>query len=63
MSFPSGVNKWDKLVAYNAAYADWSKKFDDAQILDIAYLFYFADEDWKHPSTKVWDYMCLAHTM
>lgn len=63
MSFHSGVNKWDKLVAYNAAYADWSKKFDDAQILDIAYLFYFADEDWKHPSTKVWDYMCLAHTM
>ena len=63
MSFPSGVNKWDKFVAFNASYADWSKKFDDAQILEIAYLFYFADEDWKHPSTKIWDYMCLAHTM
>lgn len=61
MIFPSGTTKWDKYVAFNASYSDWCKKFEDAQVLEIGYLFYFADEDWKNPSTKVWDYMCLAH--
>ena len=56
MSFPSGVNKWDKYVSANAAYADFCKKFDDSQILDIMHLFYFADEDWGNPSTKIWEY-------
>lgn len=61
--FPSGVNKWDKWVAFNAAYADFCKKFDDAQILEIGYLFYFADEDWKgsNSSIKVWDYFCCNY--
>lgn len=64
MSFPSGVNKWDKFVVFNSAWADWCKKFDDAQILDIAYLFYFCDEDYKDgkSGTKIWDYMCMVHT-
>lgn len=62
MIFPSGVNKYDKFVAFNAAYADFCKKFEDAHILDIAYLFYFADEDWHNPSTKTWEYMMLAHS-
>ena len=60
-TFPAGVTECDKYVAYNAMYADLCKKFDDAQILDAAYLFYFADEEWPKPATKVWDYMCLAH--
>ena len=59
LSFPSGVNKWDKYVAFNAAYADYCKKFEDAQVLDIGYLSYFADEDYASPSTKTWDYMCM----
>ena len=60
--FPSGVNKWDKYVAFNLMYSDLCKKMDDAQVLDAAYLFYFADEDWPGgSSTKVWDYVCCKH--
>lgn len=54
--FPEKTTPWDRYVAYNAAYADFCKKFADEQILDIAYLFFFADEDWKTDS-KIWDYM------
>lgn len=57
--FPSGVNKWDKWVAFNAAYADFCKKFDDDQILEIGYLFYFADTDFSKEG-KIWLYMCMA---
>ena len=56
--FPDGTTPWDRYVAYNAAYADFSKKFDDEQVLDIAYLFFFADEDWNGKG-KVWEYMSL----
>ena len=60
--FPSGVNKWDKYVAFNLMYSDLCKKFDDGQILDAAYLFYFADEDWPGGSDrKVFDYVCAKH--
>lgn len=62
MSFPAGVNKWDKYVAANAAYADFCKKFDDAQILELMYLSYFADEDWKHPDIKVWEYFFCKYS-
>lgn len=58
LNFPSGVNKWDKYVAYNVVYSDNCKGFDDAQILDMAYLQFFHDEDFPH-STKIWDYMCM----
>lgn len=62
--FPSGVNKWDKYVAFNLMYSDLCKKFDDGQILDAAWLFYFADEDWPNGgSTKVWDYVCAKHSV
>ena len=61
--FPSGVNKWDKYVGFNLMYSDLCKKMDDAQVLDAAYLFYFADEDWPGgSSTKVWDYVCCKHS-
>lgn len=58
MNFPAGVNKWDKWVAANMAHADFCKKFEDEQIIEIMYSFFFADEDWsdKGTSTKVWDY-------
>lgn len=60
--FPSGVNKWDKYVAFNLMYSDLCKKFDDGQILDAAWLFYFADEDWPGGSDrKVFDYVCAKH--
>ena len=54
--FPKGTTDCDKYVAFNAAYADFSKKFDDNQILHIAYLFFFKDEDWKGEG-KIWSYM------
>ena len=60
--FPSGVNRWDKYVGFNLMFSDLCKKLDDAQVLDAAYLFYFADEDWPNgSSTKVWDYVCCKH--
>lgn len=58
--FPAGTTDWDKYVAYNATYADFNRKFDDAQICDIAFLFYFADEDWNGKG-KIWEYMSANH--
>lgn len=57
-TFPTGTTKWDKYVAYNATYADFSKKFNDEQVLCAAYLFWFADEDWNGDG-KIWDYMSI----
>lgn len=54
MRFAPSVTCWDKYVGFNAAYADLSKEFDDAQILKAGFLLYFADEDWGS-DTKVWD--------
>lgn len=56
MKFHNGTTKWDKFVGFNAAYHDWNKHFEDADILRIGYAFYFADEDWGS-DTKVWEYM------
>lgn len=65
MSFPGGTTKWDKFVAFNLAKSDFCKKFDDAQILQIGYLFFFADEDWsaRGSATKVWDYVACKNTV
>lgn len=60
MTFPSGVNRWDRYVAFNAAASDFCKHFDDKQILQIAYDFYFADEDFPG-NDKVWCYMCMTY--
>lgn len=57
-TFPKGTTVWDKYVAYNATYADFCKKFDDEQILCMAYIFWFSDEDWKSDG-KIWDYMSI----
>lgn len=65
MAFPSSVTKYDKFVAFNLAYSDFCKKFEDADVLNIGYLFFFADEDWsangKVSATKVWDYVCCKY--
>ena len=53
MRFPSSVTKWDKYVAFNAAYADLCKVFDDGDILKAGHALYFADEDWGSDS-KIW---------
>lgn len=66
MAFPSGTTKWDRFVAFNLAKSDFCKKFDDAQILQIGYLFFFADEDWsadgKVSATKTWNYVCCKYS-
>lgn len=54
MKFPVGTTKWDKYVAFNAAYADLSRVFDDADVLKAGHALYFADEDWGD-DTKIWD--------
>ena len=54
-AFKPGVTKWDKYVAANAIYADLCKEFDDEHVLAAAYLFFFADEDWKGDG-KIWHY-------
>jgi hypothetical protein len=56
--FPAGTTDWDKFVAYNAAWHDFSKRFEDKDVLCIGWLFYFADEDWKGEG-KVWEYMSI----
>lgn len=56
MKFPPGTTRWDKFVAFNAAFADWCKHYEDADILKIGYAFYFADEDWGS-DTKIWEYI------
>lgn len=60
MQFPSTVTRFDKFVAFNAAYSDWNKSFDDGQILKIAYDFYFKDEDFNG-NDKIWEYMKMVH--
>lgn len=60
LPFPSGTTKWDRFVAMNLAYSDFCKDFDDSQILQIGYLFFFADEDFKGKN-KVWQYQMMVH--
>ena len=53
--FPEGTTNCDKWVAYNVMYSDLCRKVSESEILEIAYLFFFADED--APEGKVWRYM------
>lgn len=50
-SFPSGVTECDKYVAFNSMYAALSPKFDDAAIIEAAYMVYFSDGD----AEKAWN--------
>lgn len=53
--YPEGTTACDKWVAYNVMYSDLCRKISESDILDIAYLFFFADED--APTGKIWRYM------
>jgi hypothetical protein len=61
MKFPADTNRWDKYVAFNAAYADFCKHFEAGDILKIGFSFFFADEDWGS-TTKIWEYMRLKNS-
>lgn len=54
-TFPADVTNWDKYVAYNACANDFGRTYEDEDVLEIAYLFYFDDED--APSGKIWKYI------
>lgn len=61
MSFPAGVTKWDKFVAFNGFFCDLCKVLTEEQIIKAAYEFFFMDEDWnpEKPGSspcKVWEY-------
>ncbi len=63
MTFPSGVTKWDKFVAFNSFKADTCKVISDEQVLHAAYQFYFADEDFpKERGAKIWCYMKMVYS-
>lgn len=63
MTFPSGVTKWDKFVAFNSFLADTCKVLTDEQIIKAGYQFYFADEDFpKEHGTKIWHYMKMVNS-
>ena len=55
---PNGTTKHDKWVAANAMWHDLCKHYDDAQIIDITYRIFFADEDFPSGG-KVWKYMAM----
>lgn len=57
MTFPQGVNRWDKYVAMNSWYADLNHELSDEQILKTGRLFWFYDKDWK-TGQKLWWYNC-----
>lgn len=60
MKFHAKVNDWDKYVAFNAMYSDLCANMSEEDILKVAYVFYFCDNDWKpmkDDCTKIWDYM------
>jgi hypothetical protein len=60
VSIPSDVTKFDLWVAMNAAKHDWGAKFEDAKVLEIGWMFYFADEDYKG-SDKIFKYMSMVN--
>ena len=55
MTFPNGTTECDKYVAFNVAYSDFCKDYDDAEILKIAHRFFFDDAD--APEGKIWHYV------
>lgn len=61
VKIPSDVTELDMWVAANAAKHDFGRKFDDSKVLEIAYLFYFADEDYPHHD-KVFRYMEMVNS-
>lgn len=55
--FPSGTTDCDKWVAANVMYADLCRVLDDEEIIEVAYTFFFDDDDWDYArGGKVWKY-------
>lgn len=66
LKFHHKVNEWDKYVAFNSMYADLCSDMTDEEIIKVAYLFYFSDEDWQpgeDDCTKIWDYTSAHATI
>lgn len=61
MKFPAGTTKWDKYVAVSVIYSDLCKVLDDNQIIQVAYEFFFNDEDWDNDVPKLWTYMSCKY--
>lgn len=59
MSFPNGTTTWDKYVAFNVMWSDTCKVSSEEQVINNAYQFFFADEDFAGKN-KIWDYMCMV---
>lgn len=58
LSFPAGTTDSDKWVAFNSMYSDLASICTDAEIIKIAYAFYFKDLDFDYAkSGKIWEYM------
>lgn len=58
MTFPQGTNDCDKWVAFNVMYSDLHEDFTDAEILKIAYKFFFTDYDFDYTKGgKIWKYV------
>lgn len=58
LSFPAGTTDSDKWVAFNSMYSDLASICTDAEIIKIAYVFYFKDLDFDYTkSGKIWKYM------
>lgn len=58
LSFPTGTNEWDRLVAFNAFANDLHGVIPDDQIIKAAHAFWFNDKDWKGEG-KIWRYICM----
>jgi hypothetical protein len=58
LAFPPGTTDCDKWVAFNSMYSDLSTICTDAEIIKIAYTFYFKDFDFDYTTSgKIWKYM------
>lgn len=55
LTFPNGTTDCDKYVAFNVAYSDFCKDYDETEIIKIAHRFFFDDHD--APEGKVWHYV------
>lgn len=65
LKFHPKVNDWDKYVAFNSMYTTIGSNVKEDEVIKVAYLFYFCDEDWQDNGdcTKIWDCMSLNGNM
>lgn len=61
LSFPNGVNIYDKYVAFNAFANDLKDTMNEEDIIKAAYAFWFNDKDYKGKN-KIWCYMKMIYS-